>query len=78
VGRSREQEKLGRAKVLDWGRGGWEELKVNPLIRNIVGPFHVPEQRAKQSFLNYLLCKSDHLFEFLAFILHLRNAYVIT
>ena len=38
----------------------------------------VPEQRAKLLFLNHLLCKSDHLFEFLAFILHLRNAFVIT
>ena len=38
----------------------------------------VPEQGAKLSFLNHLLCKSDHLFEFLAFILHLRNAFVIT
>ena len=32
----------------------------------------VPEQRAKLLFLNHLLCKSDHLFEFLAFILHLE------
>lgn len=49
VGRSREQEKLGRATVLDWGRGGWEELKVNPLIRHVVGPFYLYKAKSQSS-----------------------------